>query len=164
VRDLVADPVVALAPIGSPDTFFVRPDSPLKPFSGRVLEREALSLKALDHGFYYDDALLPVVATPARQVGREWRYVIADGRAVAGSAYDSDGRSARKDDPSGGPWLLASGIAAELEPPEPVYIMDICEADGALYLLELNPFSGADLYACDREAVVCAVSASALRG
>ena len=26
--------------------------------------------------------------------------------------------------------------------------MDVCEADGRLWLLELNPFSGADLYAC----------------
>ncbi len=37
-------------------TVFVRPDSPLEPFSGRVLERGRISLQALDHGFYYDDA------------------------------------------------------------------------------------------------------------
>ena len=32
---LVREPDRELAPLGSPDTFFVRPDSPLKPFSGR---------------------------------------------------------------------------------------------------------------------------------
>ena len=40
---------------------FVRPDSPLEPFAGRVLARDKISLAALDHGFYYDDAYLPVV-------------------------------------------------------------------------------------------------------
>jgi len=40
--------------------------------------------------------------------------------------------------------------------------MDVCEADGQLHLLELNPFSGADLYSCDRAAVVSAVSQTAV--
>ncbi|HEY9843817.1 MAG TPA: hypothetical protein V6D23_25315, partial [Candidatus Obscuribacterales bacterium] len=43
---LVADPERVLAPLGSPDAVFLRPDSPLKPFSGRVLRRDALSLRA----------------------------------------------------------------------------------------------------------------------
>lgn len=41
-------------------------------------------------------------------------------------------------------------------------MLDVCEADGRLRLLELNPFSGADLYACDRREVVATVSACAL--
>jgi hypothetical protein len=41
--------------------------------------------------------------------------------------------------------------------------MDVCEADGALWLLELNPFSGADLYFCPATAVVAAVSDAAAR-
>src|SRR5262245_6751466 len=73
---------------GAPDVF-VRPDSPLKPFSGRVVRRDRLTLEALDHGFYYDDAELPVVVAPVRAVGREWRYVVADRNVVAGSAYTS---------------------------------------------------------------------------
>jgi hypothetical protein len=30
----------------------VRPDSPLKPFSGRVLRSDQISLATLDRGFY----------------------------------------------------------------------------------------------------------------
>ena len=41
--------------MGDPSRIFVRPDSPLKPFSGRVLDRDSISLAALDHGFYFDD-------------------------------------------------------------------------------------------------------------
>ena len=44
-----------------------------------------------------------------------------------------------------------------------VYVLDVCESDGRLRLLELNPFSGADLYACDAESVVSAVARIAAR-
>jgi hypothetical protein len=54
-------------------------------------------------------------------------------------------------------------VARQLDPPEDVYVMDVCEADGRLWLLELNPFSGADLYACRCDDVVAAVAAAALR-
>jgi hypothetical protein len=142
---LVESLPAVLGQLGDPDRFFVRPDSPLKPFSGRVLHRDAVTLAALDHGFYFDDELLPVIVAPMRNVGREWRYV------VVGS-----------DDPSGEPWRTAAQIARELDAPEQVYVLDVCESDGHLRLLELNPFSGADLYACDRREVVAAVSACAL--
>lgn len=78
----------------------------LKPFSGRVIERDRLSLAALDFGFYFDDPSLPVVVAPVRRVHREWRYVVADGRIVAGSAYAADGRRALPDEPTGEPWTF----------------------------------------------------------
>jgi hypothetical protein len=158
---LVKDPVGALGLLGMLDAVFVRPDSPLKPFAGRVLRLADISLAALDHGIYYDDAALPVVAAPVRSVGREWRYVVVDRGVVAGSLYASDGRSALPDDPGGSPWAFASDVARELDPPEDVYVMDVCEADGRLWLLELNPFSGADLYACSCAEVVMSVARAA---
>lgn len=154
---LVADPVEALRAIGSPDRVFVRPDSPLKPFSGRVVATKGLTLRQLDHGVYYDDADLPVVVAPLREVGAEWRYVVVDDRVVAGSAYEASGRRLRADDPGGAPWRQATEIAAALPAPERVYVLDLCACDGELWLLELNPFAGADLYACDPRAVVAAV-------
>jgi ATP-grasp domain-containing protein len=71
------------------------------------------------------------------------------GEVVAGSAYEADGRSSLPADPRGEPWAYASSIAERLEAPQPIYVLDVCEADGGLALLELNPFGGADLYACD---------------
>lgn len=160
---LVADPSAEAARVGSGAEVFVRPDSPLKPFSGRVLPVRDITLAALDHGYYFDDPHLAVVVAAKRAVGREWRYVVVDRRVVAGSRYAADGRTALPDDPTGEPWAFAAAVAAELTPPEPVYVLDICEDAGELRLLELNPFSGADLYACDATAVVTAVSAAAIR-
>ena len=161
-KELVDNSDRVLAAFGCPAAVFVRPDSPLKPFSGRVLASDKLTLEALDYGFYYDDALIPVIVAPVREVAREWRYVVVDRRVVAGSAYVANGRNATPDDPSGTPWKLAANVAARLNPPEASYILDVCEADGEVRLLELNPFSGADLYACRPEDVVAALSALAI--
>jgi hypothetical protein len=128
-----------------------------------VLNRDDVSLAALDFGFYFDDPDLPVVVTPARTIGREWRYVVAEGQLVAGSAYSADGRTAMLDNPGGEPWQFAEKVAKALEPPEEVYVLDVCEAEGELKLLELNPFSGADLYGCSAHDVVKTVSEAAMR-
>jgi hypothetical protein len=157
-KELVSNPDLSLAPLGAPEAVFVRPDTPLKPFSGRVLHRDGISRRSLDHGFYYDDEMLAVVIAPVRRIDREWRYVVVSGEVVAGSAYLAERRAASPDAPGGAPWRFAADVARGLDAPEAVYVLDVCEADGDLHLLELNPFSGADLYACDRRKVIDAVS------
>ncbi|NQU22383.1 MAG: ATP-grasp domain-containing protein [Candidatus Nealsonbacteria bacterium] len=157
-NEFVRDPDAALSEIGGArDDFFVRPDSPLKPFSGRVLSRESVSLEALDHGFYYDDESIPIVVAPIAAIGAEWRFVVVDRIVVASCRYEAEGRSESVPLSGGAQWDFAQEIAHKLTPPDVVYTLDICESDGGLRLLELNPFSGADLYACDRSAIVVAV-------
>lgn len=140
--------------VGAKEAIFVRPDSPLKPFSGRVLQREKVSLAALDHGFYYDNADIEVVVAPVQQIQGEWRFVVIEREVVTGSGYVANGRLATLDQANDGVWRFAAEIAAELAPPEAVYVMDVCETENGLRLLELNPFSGADLYACDGDKIV----------
>jgi hypothetical protein len=127
----------------------MRPDSPLKPFSGRVLPSTGISLKALDHGFYFDDPRIPVVVAPVRQVEAEWRYVVVAGKVVAGSGCSRDRKAMQPEVDGTEHWRFAAEVAGSLAAPEDVYVMDVCRADGRLWLLELNPFSGADLYGSD---------------
>lgn len=155
-RELVEDAVTIGLGLGG-SRVFVRPDSPLKPFSGRVVDTGAVTLAALDHGFYYDDAELPVVVAPVREIEREWRFVVVRDSVVAGSAYEADGRVASGEMVGEREFGFATEIARRIEPPEGVYVMDLCAVDGALALLELNPFSGASLYGCDLSSVVEAV-------
>jgi glutathione synthase/RimK-type ligase-like ATP-grasp enzyme len=91
-------------------------------------------------------------------------FVVADREVVAGSGYAAEGRRALPETIGSEPWAFAAEVAAELDPPEDVYVLDVCESDGRLRLLELNPFSGADLYACDADNIVSAVSRVAERG
>jgi hypothetical protein len=130
--------------------FFARPDSPLKQFSGRVLDRDALTMEDFDFGLYFDDPQLPVVIAPKREIGREWRYVVIGNKVVAASGYDATGRKGIPDD---GPTAVASTIARRLTKPGDVYVIDLCESNGEVRLVELNPFSGADLYRCDGKAI-----------
>lgn len=162
-RCLPADKLVAerdrvFRELGDPEEAFVRPDSPLKPFSGRTLTRDRISLESLDHGFYYEDASLPVIVAPVRKISREWRYVVANREVIAGCAYSALGRAVTSGDALGLPWRFASRIAQSMPPPDEVYVLDVCESDGDLHLLELNPFSGADLYECDAERIATVVS------
>jgi hypothetical protein len=42
--------------------------------------------------------------------------------------------------------------------PDPVFMMDVCESEGQLWLVELNGFSCSWLYQCDLSGVVSEVS------
>ena len=162
-NELVANAADVLACVGCTDRVFVRPDSPLKPFSGRVLDADAISLNALDHGFYYEDETLPVIVAPVADVGREWRFVVVDGQVIAGSGYDADSRRAAASGEDTRARDLAQEIASSMEPPSPAYVLDVCMIGDGYRLLELNPFGGADLYDCDAHAIVDAVSNYAIR-
>ena len=128
-----------------------------------MLLRDEISLRKLDHGFYYDDDQLPIIVAPVVPVDeREWRFVVVDSTVVTGSAYQADGRTAIDDAETSGAeeaWEFAQMIASELPPPDAVYVLDVCESNNKLWLLELNSFSGADLYGCDGERVLNAVAA-----
>lgn len=119
---------------------------------------EELSIKALDHGFYYDDEDLKIIVAPIEEVGSEWRFVVVNGRIIASSVYEADGRNELAGSIPQAASSLALEIANELAPPEAIYVLDVCQCGDELRLMELNPFSGADLYACDRAAIVSAIA------
>ena len=102
-----------------------------------------------------------MVAAPVKEIGREWRFVIVERNVVAGSAYDPAGRTALPVALDAEAASFASSVAAKIPAPAAAYVLDVCECGGELRLLELNPFGGADLYACDPGAVVDALSALA---
>ncbi len=156
VRDLVEKRQGVLDRLHRPERVFVRPDNALKPFAGRVLDASTINLAALDHGFYYDDDALPIVA-PARQIQREWRTMVAEGRVVTGCSYTTDRRGADETLPEA-VREIAGQVARGNWQPAPIYIVDVAEVDSQVRVLELNPFSGADLYHFDPHAVVDAVA------
>ena len=153
VRILVDQPLVVCRelPLRGNLNVFVRPDSPLKPFSGRVVPLGGLTSRQLDHGFYYVDLDLPIIVAPVRELGAEYRFVVVANKVVASNCYTA------KDQVPQGANDLAIEISSTFESPDPVYVLDIVETDGGYALLEINPFSGADLYECDLAAIVAAI-------
>lgn len=144
-------------PLKVPETIFVRPSSPLKQFSGRILHSNKITPSLLDHGFYYNDLNLTTIVAPIKKISQEWRFVVVNKTVITGSAYTSNRLSI---DRSLDADVLnyANEIAAKMEAPSDVYILDICNSEDGLKLLELNPFSGADLYGCDYNIIVKTLS------
>lgn len=142
---------------------FVRPDSPLKEFSGRVLDRAGFSMAGLDHGFYFDDPDLPVLLAPTQVLGAEWRFVVAGDQVVAASGYSAEaGRQVGSAEVDPAALALAQEIAVAVPGPEALYVLDLVHTAQGYRLLELNSFSCSDLYACDPTRVVRAVSEALL--
>ena len=158
VRRFTEDPVSHFEELACANAIFVRPDSALKPFSGRRLTREEVSPAKLDHGFYYDDLDLPIVLALPQEVQREWRLVMVDGAAVTGTSYLAESRTGESSRLPAEVQDFAEQVAGSIDVGDPVYILDVCETNEGLRLLELNPFSGADLYLCNRRAIVESVS------
>lgn len=144
---LVADPRRVARALGCDAQLFVRPDSPLKPFAGRLVPIADLSLDHLDHGFYYDDEQLPIVASSPKAIGAEHRFVIADGRVVGACGYAAS-RDAVPGEVPADAAALADAVARDRWQPAPLYVADVGQVGGRPRLLEINLFSGADLYGC----------------
>ena len=141
---------------------FVRPDSPLKLFTGQTSAAKSFDADLEYMGFYeFPRDSVVIVSTP-KTIAREWRFVACDQNVVAGCTYSENGKFELNTNVADEANQLALEIASNDYSPDPVWIVDICEtADGQYHLLEIGGFSFADLYACNKAEIVAAVSAAA---
>lgn len=142
--------------LGRDGQVFVRPAGCQKLFTGRCVAKAGFATALAPTR--YDTATLVVVSSPSA-LGREWRLVIAEDRVIAASQYCDQGRKALA---RGCPDEVVAFAEAALTDvswrPDPVFMMDLCESRGALWLVELSAFSTSWLYECDLALVVPTVS------
>jgi hypothetical protein len=147
--------------IGDGEAVFARPTGCHKLFVGRCIYRESFA-SALSPS-RYDPATQIVIAAP-RKIGREWRLVIIGDRIIAASQYAEDGaRSVAAGCPDEVRDFVAAMLNAVSWRPDPIFMIDVCESDGRLWLVELNGFSCSWLYQCDLPEVVERASELAVR-
>lgn len=149
--------------LGKEGTLFVRPDSPLKLFTGQTVCQASFQ-KDLEYMAFYEfpDESLVVVSSPKR-IRREWRYIVVHDQVVTGCLYATDGEFESQATSNDDAEQLATRIASIGYRPDPVWVIDICETDdGNFHLLEIGGFSFADWYACDKALIVDAVSNAAI--
>jgi hypothetical protein len=137
---------------GRDDEVFVRPKGCHKLFTGRCVYRDDFASALAPTR--YDPATLVVVAAP-REIDREWRLVVAGGRVVAASQYaERGGKSVAPGCPEP-VRAYAEGMLAEVPwRPDPIFMLNVCEAGGRVWLVELNGFSTSWLSQCDLAAAV----------
>jgi hypothetical protein len=145
--------------LGIEGAIFVRPNSCQKSFTGQPAHWESFE-KDVEFMAFYDvpPHALVIVSSP-KQITHEWRYVVADGRAVSGSLYKHNGTLEKRPETDPAADRLAQLLASHVFQPDRVWTADICRtAEGDYRLLEIGGLSCADLYLCDLTAVVRAVS------
>jgi hypothetical protein len=141
---------------GKDDELFARPAGCGKVFTGRCIFKDDFT-SALGPT-RYDPTTLVVVAAP-REIGREWRLVVAGDTLIAASQYAVEGSRCVAPGCPEEVRAFAETMLGEVRwRPDPVFMLDLCEAEGRLGLVEINGFSCSWLYACDLEAVVAAAS------
>lgn len=144
---------------GENDEVFARPANGDKLFAGRRIGRfsfaEALSPARID------PASLVVIAAPKR-VEREWRLVASGDRIIAASQYAVQGRRVEAEGcPEDVRSFAESMLAKTRWRPDPIFMIDLCESEGELRLVELSGFSVSWLYKCRLADVVAEASALA---
>ena len=148
--------------VGRDGRIFIRPDSPLKLFTGQIATRDTFSADLEFMGFYEFPVSSLVLVSSPKAILNEWRFLVADGTVVAGCQYKSGDGLDYQSEYDGNAFDLAQSIAAIDYEPDAVWVMDICKtSDNSYHLLEIGGFSFSDLYACNMADVVTAVSAAA---
>jgi hypothetical protein len=146
---------------GKDNEVFARPSGCHKVFTGRRIARDDFA--AALGPTRYDPATLVVVAAP-REIGREWRLVVAGDGVVAASQYAVEGSRCIEGGCPAEVRDFAGAMLAEVRwRPDPIFLMDVAESEGRLWLVEVNGFSCSWLYACDLGAVVAAAGELAAR-
>ncbi len=161
ISEVLGSPHIIESISNRSEKIFARPNSPLKEFSGRVIDPQNISPAHFDYGFYHSDINLPIVLAEFKRIEKEFRFVCVNDRIVTGCGYTADGRKGTASQSMGEAWQFAQRIADLGMEQELAYIIDICESDKKLYLVETNPFSGADLYSCDALRIIEAIEETA---
>jgi hypothetical protein len=138
--------------LGRDDEVFVRPTGCHKLFTGRCVYRDDFASALAPTR--YDPTTLVVVASP-REIDREWRLVTMGDQVLAASQYaEQGGKSVAEGCPEPVRAYAEQLLTAVPWRPDPILMMDVCEAEGELWLVELNGFSTSWLYQCDLATVV----------
>ncbi len=138
---------------------FVRPDAVWKTFRGGPVSRAAFESTLAPTRF---DPTSLVLVSEVRNVEREWRLVVAQGAVVGASQYFVRGDLNTAPGCPAEVRSFAERVLARVAwRPDPLFILDVCESDGDLRVVELNGFSCSGLYDCEVGPVVAAASESA---
>lgn len=150
---------------GIQDCLFIRPNTGLKSFSGQIFKKENHVTDWAYFNMSTNEADIIIVSSP-KVIDAEWRFVVGEGEIIASSMYWHDGE--RKQLP-GAPkeaHELVKEIIAVADKElvvAPMYVVDVCRgADGKFYLMELNCFTCAGMYECDKKAIVDAANRIAI--
>jgi ATP-grasp domain, R2K clade family 3 len=153
--------MIALAKLSYEENqvLFFRPDKDLKEFAGTVQTFGEFKswVTTLAAGDFEINVSSQALLASIKELAHEWRVFIVNGKAVTGSHYRSYGKLTKI---AGIPEEIVDfcETAAKHWSPAPVFVMDIAEANGNLFIIEINGFNSSGFYLSDIEKIVEAVT------
>lgn len=143
---------------GEDNCIFVRPNSGLKEFTGQVVKCE-LYEKDIENISFYDviPELLVIVSVP-KLISWEARVVVVNGNVITGSYYRINRlhqEALLEQRHLNSTQDLINRIKWQ---PDEIYVIDVCETNGELKVVEVGAFNYAGLYRCDRTKIVEKIS------
>lgn len=147
------------------DALFVRPISDSKAFGGRVMTRDEFApwqhavcaLHEDDGSTLTADTLIQLA--PPRVVRLEARCWVVKGALVTASLYKRGERAFASEDVPEPLLQYARERVAQWQPHE-AFVLDVCETDEGMRVVELNTLNAAGFYACDVQRLVGALEAA----
>ena len=152
--------------MGADETFFIRPNAGDKGFTGKTVYRRDFAHRMYEIDMYIPSSeTLCLISTP-KNVVKEWRFFIVQGKIVGAAPYIPDIRPIdleRSDDGAALAMAVKALDRAGDWQPDKAWTLDICETQaGNYYVLEVNGFCSAGLCMVDAAPVVEAVNKAAL--
>lgn len=142
---------------GNEALIFIRPDSGQKLFQAQLLDLLDCD-RFLEHNKHIEHELV-VISCP-KNIIWEGRFVVSTRKdIVANSTYRYQGQITKIPSVPVGATKLVKELLEIGYYPDSVFVMDICQDnDNNFWLLELNSFSSAGMYACNKTDIVKYVS------
>ena len=122
----------------------VRSDTDIRALAEKVL---ALNEQEIPHGSLRHDTRL--MLTQPANIRKEWRIWIVNGKVVTYSLYKEGARVVYRPEIDEDALQFAGKLASLHPDYSPAYVMDICQTDRGLKMLETNCINAAGFYAAD---------------
>ena len=151
IDDLQRDTNSLFAQFSNDSKVFVRPCTVEKVFTGQLVTKDDFA-GTLDRARYAN--CLVLVARPV-PISCEWRLIVCRGTAIASSQYRRWGNlDVRPGCPDQVARFTSEVWLASQWTPDDIFVVDVCESNGDLHVLELNSFSCSGWYECDPAVIV----------
>lgn len=141
---------------------FLRPNSPLKSFTGQVVSWTRFDEDVNRLGFYDVEPEHLVIASSMKEIKLEWRMIVIDGSVVAGSQYKEDTLTQIREEVPIEVWDYAQVIANEYRLDD-AYVIDIGKSFDELKMIEVNSFSSSGWYLANKPILVNAAAELAVK-
>lgn len=144
--------------IGHMDKFFIRPLEDNKAFDGMVLDTEMLDIWRNDPS-KSNLANLEVVASPIKEIHREYRIFVVKHQVITGSVYKIAGKPQATQHIEQGVIDFAYEVINTWVPAESV-VIDICLTSDGYKVIEFNNINSSGFYDSDVQKYVGAIQSA----